>query len=88
MVFKPGTFHGDPPEIAPFENAQVSLEAEVAGVLATDGSIDASDVVVTIEGTRIVLGGTVGSRQEAQRAAEAALSVPGVTDVTNAIRVR
>mgnify|MGYP001075219140 CR=1 FL=1 len=85
MVFKEATFHGKQPEIeAEFVN-HATLEIAAAEALAVAGSIDASDVQVTVENEEIVLTGTVGTVEEIERATAVVSSVKGVHGVRNQI---
>ena len=60
MVFKPPTFHGeDETEFDPKIDAGSIEEAQVAEALARAGRLDASDVTVTLVGTKVVLRGSV-----------------------------
>lgn len=84
MVFKTGTFHGEErDEILPQHPAV--LEQAVATELASLASIDASAIVVTAKGDRIILTGSTLTAEEAERAAEAARSVKGVGSVEQRI---
>jgi osmotically-inducible protein OsmY len=87
MVSKPGTFFGTEPEVEVEDKTKATLEAAVAGALATSGGVDASDVHVTAEGNDIVLSGLVATRDEVERAADVAQAVVGVGSVTNQITV-
>ena len=80
MVFKEGTFKGEPPEH--FDGPHPAwLEAAVADALSVAGDVDASDITVTCKGTRIILSGSVGSPAEADRAISVAASVKDVSEV-------
>ena len=82
MVFKEATFKGEKPEH--FDGPHPAwLEAQVADALSVAGDVDVSDVTVTCEGRRIILSGSVGSAEEAQRAVTVAASVKEVDDVDN-----
>ncbi|WP_337183993.1 BON domain-containing protein [Shinella sp.] len=82
MVFKEGTFKGEVPEH--FDGPHPAwLEAAVADALSVAGDVDASDITVTCKGTRIVLSGSVGSAEEAERAVTIAASVDQVSEVDN-----
>ena len=87
MVFKHPMFHNEAPEVEQEYPEHAILEGAVADALAAAGGIDASDVTVVAEGSVVKLGGTVLSEGEIARAAEVALSVGGVTDVRNEIRL-
>ena len=80
MVFKEGTFKGEQPEH--FDGPHPDwLEAAVADALSIAGDVDASDITVTCKGTRILLSGSVGSADEAERAVAVAASLKDVSEV-------
>ncbi|UDF27928.1 UNVERIFIED_ORG: BON domain-containing protein [Roseateles sp. XES5] len=82
MVFKEGTFNGEPPEH--FDGPHPAwLEAAVADALSVAGDVDASDITVTCKGTRIILSGSVGTAEEADRAVAVAGSLKDVSEVDN-----
>lgn len=82
MVFKEGTFKGVQPEH--FDGPHPAwLESAVADALSIAGDVDASDITVTCKGTRILLSGSVGSAEEAERAVAIAASVKEVSEVDN-----
>ena len=82
MIFKEGTFNGELPEH--FDGPHPAwLEAAVADALSVAGDVDASDITVTCKGTRIVLSGSVGTAEEAERAVAVAASVKEVSEVDN-----
>jgi osmotically-inducible protein OsmY len=85
MVFKAATFHGVEPEVETEHYTRALLEAAVSNVLAVAGGIDASEVNVTAVGDDIVLGGTVCTVAEIERATVVAQSVEGVRSVRNQI---
>jgi osmotically-inducible protein OsmY len=87
MVLKPATFFGEAPQSEIDDKNHSTLEVKVADALASSGGIDASDVLVTTQGSTIVLSGMVAMAEEVDRAAEVAKAVPGVASVTNQIRV-
>ena len=82
MVFKEGTFKGEQPEH--FDGPHPAwLETAVADALSIAGDVDASDITVTCKGTRILLSGSVGSAEEAERAVAIAASLKDVSEVEN-----
>lgn len=82
MVFKEGTFKGEPPEH--FDGPHPAwLETKVADALSVAGDVDASDITVTCKGTRIILSGSVGSAEEAERATTVAATIKEVSEVDN-----
>ena len=82
MVFKEATFKGEKPEHVEAPHP-AWLEAQVADALSVAGDVDASDVTVTCKGRRVILSGSVGSDEEADRAAAVAASVKDVEAVDN-----
>jgi osmotically-inducible protein OsmY len=88
MVFKPQTFHGQVPEIAPDDDNLSSLtEGRVAKALSRAADIDASEVAVTAMGETIVLSGTVAYPEEISIAGDIAGRVAGVANVDNRITI-
>lgn len=87
MVFKPQTFHGEPPVVHADHETENTLEQQVADLLATSDGIDASDVRVTEDAGAIVLSGHVSQPSEIDRAVEIAWSVAGVRSVGLKLRV-
>jgi len=82
MVFKEGTFKGEQPEH--FDGPHPAwLETAVADALSIAGDVDASDITVTCKGARILLSGSVGSAEEAERAVAIAASLKDVSEVDN-----
>lgn len=82
MVFKEGTFKGETPEH--FNGPHPAwLETKVADALSVAGDVDASDITVTCKGTRIILSGSVGSAEEADRAIAIAAAITEVSEVDN-----
>ncbi len=79
MVFKPQTFHGEPPA---GEIDTTSLETRVADVLAVSEGVDATGITVAAIDSEVFLRGVVALPQEIDRAIEVALSVPGVGKVS------
>ena len=60
---------------------------EVYSRLTQHGQIDASTVEVTVDGSEVLLEGTVDSEETKRAAEEAVKSVAGVTNVQNALQV-
>jgi osmotically-inducible protein OsmY len=82
MVFKEGTFKGQTPEH--FDGPHPAwLETKVADALSVAGDVDASDITVTCKGTRIILSGSIGSAEEAERAIAIPAAVAEVSEVDN-----
>ncbi|TRL38766.1 BON domain-containing protein [Rhizobium straminoryzae] len=86
MVFKPQTFHAEQPVVTAENPPDAQLETRVAEALASAGGLDPTNLAVTVEGTTVILTGSVLLPGESDRAAEVALSVAGVTSVTNHLR--
>ncbi|MEZ2126573.1 MULTISPECIES: BON domain-containing protein [unclassified Sinorhizobium] len=87
MVFKQASFHGLEPEVEVDHFTRARLEAAVANALAVAGGIDASDVSVTANDADILLGGTVATVEEIERATAVARAVEGVGTVRNQILI-
>lgn len=87
MVHKDRRFFGKAPEFLPERPAAAELEAEVASALANDGTVDASDVTVTVDHGGVTLAGTVASAQEITRCSQIASGIAGVRHVRNIIGV-
>ncbi|WP_249691007.1 BON domain-containing protein [Stappia sp. WLB 29] len=87
MVHKDRRFFGEPPEFLSDPSPAAELEAQVASALANDGTVDASDVMVTADHGGITLAGTVASTEEIARCSQIALEVGGVRRVRNIIGV-
>ncbi|MCC7363104.1 MAG: BON domain-containing protein [Dehalococcoidia bacterium] len=60
---------------------------EVCEYLTRDGSVDASEVEVSVQGGEVYLSGSVMDRRQKRAAEEAAECVSGVRDVHNQLRV-
>lgn len=87
MVFKPQTFHGEPPVVETDHETESALEQKVADLLAISDGVDASDIRVTEDDGAIILSGHVAQPSEIDRAVEIAWSVPGVRSVVIKLRV-
>ncbi|MBP1850259.1 BON domain-containing protein [Rhizobium halophytocola] len=87
MVFKPATFHGEPPEVEIENPPQPSLEIVAADLLATTDGVDATGISVTQRDGGIVLSGTVAEPSEVERALQIVRSIPGVESVTLELEV-
>jgi osmotically-inducible protein OsmY len=59
------------------------IREDVSDRLADDDKLDASNIAVRMEGTEVVLEGTVESKRDKRRAEDLVESVPGVTNVQN-----
>ena len=87
MAHKDRRFFGKPAEFLSERTAAANLEVQVASALASDGKVDASDVVVTADHGGVTLAGTVASTQEIARCSQIALEVGGVRHVRNIIGI-
>lgn len=85
MVFKPGTFFGEQPEIEVEFKNHAKLEEDIAKALAVAGGIDAADVNVTVDGAGVVLSGSVATQEEIVRATDVAEALAGTHPVRNDI---
>ncbi|MFW6313188.1 MAG: BON domain-containing protein, partial [Spirochaetota bacterium] len=63
------------------------LALDVRAALATDPSVDASDIIVEASGSQITLYGSVDTLYERERAADTAADVIGVVTVLNQLTV-
>lgn len=70
-----------------YKRSEDRIREDVCERLAYDGSVDASDIEVKVEGHEVVLTGTVRSRAEKRRAEDLVESIMGVQNVENRIRV-
>ena len=64
------------------------IQEEVNDRLTDDGSLDASDIDVSVSGREVTLSGEVSSRMDKRRAEDIAESISGVTHVQNNLRVK
>jgi len=87
MVTQERNFHELKPESDLETPNRASLETRVANALASDGSLDPSDIVVVDVNGQITLRGAVSSLVEAKRATDVAGSVAGVRSIVNALEV-
>ncbi len=67
--------------------SDLSIREEVNEALADDPYVNASHIEVAVAGCVVTLTGYVGSRLEKRAAEDCALTVRGVRDVMNAVRV-
>ena len=64
------------------------IQEEVNDRLTDDGSLDASDIDVSVSGREVTLSGEVSSRMDKRRAEDIAKWIVGVTHVQNNLRVK
>lgn len=86
MVFKPQTFHENPPQVELDDPTAAALEARVAEALARAGAVDASEVEVTVANGLVTLAGMVGTPHEVETVGEVAARVTGVEAVENRVQ--
>lgn len=60
---------------------------EIEQELKSNLDVEDKDVVVEVEGNKVILSGSVNSQQESNDAAQIARATPGVFNVTNYIKV-
>lgn len=70
-----------------YQRSEDRIREDVCERLAYDGYVDASDIDVQVEGSEVILTGTVRSRAEKRRAEDLVESIMGVRNVENRIRV-
>ena len=61
------------------------LKQNIEKALLRNAETDAEHITVEVQGSKVILRGTVRSYAEKQEAADAAWSAPGVTEVDNRI---
>jgi osmotically-inducible protein OsmY len=67
--------------------AETFVEVDVRSALETSADVDASGIVVDVQGSEVTLLGSVGSLYARERAEEIVLSLVGVEEVTNELSV-
>ena len=70
-----------------YQRSEERIREDVCDRLSDDYVIDASDIDIKVNGSEVILSGTVDSRNEKRRAEDLAESVSGVTNVQNQLRV-
>jgi len=70
-----------------FQRSDDRIREDICYRLYEDGHVDASDVEVKVEGSEVILTGTVHSREEKRRAEDLVESIMGVRHVENRLRV-
>jgi osmotically-inducible protein OsmY len=63
------------------------IAEDVSDLLTDDDFLDASNIEVAVDAGEVLLQGTVDSRADKRRAEDLALSIKGVTDVRNSLRL-
>ena len=64
------------------------VQVKIENALKRNAQIDASQIAVRIEGTRVMLTGKVRSWLEREEAEDAAFAAPGVIGVDNRITIQ
>jgi osmotically-inducible protein OsmY len=70
-----------------YRRSDERIREDVNERLTNDWRVDASDIEVSVDDGVVTLAGRVASRAEKRRAEDVAESAPGVTDVSNQLRV-
>jgi len=70
-----------------YRRSDLRIEEDVAGALARDSWLDASEIELSVSSGEVTLRGTA-SRADKRRAEDSAWQVDGVTDVQNQIRTK
>jgi osmotically-inducible protein OsmY len=63
------------------------IKEDVCDRLSDDSYVDASEIDIKVDGSEVILSGTVHSREEKRRAEDLAESISGVSNVQNQLRV-
>jgi len=70
-----------------YKRSDERIKEDVCDRLCDNPMVDASDIDIKVEGSDVVLTGTVHSKEEKRRAEDIAESISGVTNVQNNLRV-
>ncbi|MFL5742881.1 MAG: BON domain-containing protein [Flavisolibacter sp.] len=70
-----------------YHRSDERIQVDVCDRLSDNPAIDASEVEVKVQGSEVILTGTVDSREDKRCAEDLAESVSGVTNVQNQLRV-
>lgn len=71
-----------------YQRSPERIKEDVCDRLCDHPAIDASNIDIQVEGTDVILTGTVDSREEKRRAEDIAESISGVQHVENRLRVK
>lgn len=71
-----------------YQRSDDRIREDVSDRLTRDHDVDASDITVEVQSGEVTLTGTVPSRDQKRCAEDCAESVPGVSEVTNNLRVQ
>lgn len=80
-----GEFTGRGPK--GYRRSDSRIEDDIVERLTMHGQIDASDITISVKDGQVTLEGTVRNRETKRHAEDVALSVPGVIDVHNRLRI-
>jgi len=70
-----------------YKRSDERIKEDVCDRLCDNPMIDASDIDIKVDGSEVILTGTVESRDDKRRAEDIAESVSGVANVQNNLRV-
>ncbi|MGN6164050.1 MAG: BON domain-containing protein [Flavisolibacter sp.] len=70
-----------------YHRSEERIREDVCDRLCDNSMIDASDIDIKVEGTEVILTGTVESKEDKRRAEDIAESISGVSNVQNQLRV-
>ncbi|MXP42903.1 BON domain-containing protein [Altererythrobacter sediminis] len=71
-----------------YSRSDERIKEDVSDHLTDDGSLDASDIEVTVSSGEVTLDGNVSSRMDKRRAEDCAYRVSGINHVQNNLRVK
>ena len=80
-----GPYKGKGPK--DYQRSEDRIKEDVCDRLSDDDYVDASNIQVQIQGTEVILTGTVDSREQKRRAEDVVESISGVRNVENRIRI-
>ncbi len=70
-----------------YSRSDERIKEDVCERLSDDAYVDASDIDINVQGSEVILNGTVNSREEKHRAEDIAESISGVRNVENHLKV-